>query len=90
MAKDIDGVNFQRDGKYAICHIEYLSDEIKELIRSNLPTICHGSHVTDYGNAPLFSYKTTLKSFLERYVSKDKNTQKGMVGIVDPDFQTIN
>jgi len=78
--KDIDGVCFDRDGDYAICHIEYLSSAIKELIRTNLSTICHGSHISDYADEPLFGYKATLASFLERYDSKVANTQKGMVG----------
>ena len=80
MCKDIDGVNFDRDGDYAICHVEYLSDAIKELIRANLSTICHGTHITDYADGPLFGYKATLESFLERYDSKVANTKKGMVG----------
>ncbi|MDP1771160.1 MAG: SAVED domain-containing protein [Methylobacter sp.] len=80
MAKDIGGVNFERDGDYAICHVESLSDDIKELIRSNLLTICHGSHSSDYSDTPLFNYESTLASFLERYKNKTDNTKKGMIG----------
>jgi len=80
MAKDIDGVSFERYGDYAVCHVEFLSDHIKERIRSNLSTICHGSHVSDYAAEPLFSYETTLASFLARYNDKVTNTKKGMVG----------
>lgn len=79
MTKNIDGVNFERCGDYAICHIEFLSDEIKELIRRNLSTICYGSRISDYADKPFFSYKVTLKSFLERYQSKASTTKMGMV-----------
>ena len=80
MAKNIDGICFDRKGDYAICHVEYLSDSLKNLIRSNLSTICHGSHISDYSAEPLFGYKATLSSFLERYNSKVANTKKGMIG----------
>ncbi len=80
MVKTIDGVNFERKDKYGVCHVEYLSDAIKELIRGNLATICHGSHISDYSDEPLFSYEATLESFLERYDKKVAETKKGMVG----------
>lgn len=80
MVKVIDGVYFERDGDCAICHVESFSDEIKELIRSNLSTICHGSHISDYSADPIFSYEATVESFLERYNKKADKTQKGMIG----------
>lgn len=80
MVNNIDGVCFDRKGDYAICHVEYLSDSLKNLIRANLSTICHGSHISDYSTEPLFGYKATLSSFLERYDGKVENTKKGMVG----------
>lgn len=82
MAKNIDGVSFERHNNYAICHVEFLSDNLKELIRSNLSTICHGSYISDsdYADTPLFSYEVTLASFLERYNNKADNTKKGMIG----------
>ncbi|MBW2185914.1 MAG: DUF1837 domain-containing protein [Deltaproteobacteria bacterium] len=80
MDKKIDGINFKRNDNYAICHIEYLSADIKELIRANLSTICHGSYTSDYSDDPLFGYEATLASFLDRYKSKAPQTQKGMVG----------
>lgn len=80
MDKNIEGVNFERCGDYAICHVEFLSDDIQELIRRNLSTICYGSRISDYADKPLFSYKVTLKSFLERYKTKDNKTKIGMMG----------
>lgn len=80
MANDIEGVDFSANDKYAICHIHSLSDELKGLIRSNLSTICHGSHIADYLNQPLYNYQATIASFIERYEKKTENTQKGMIG----------
>jgi hypothetical protein len=80
MAKTISGIRFERKGNCGICHVESLSDDIKELIRINLSTICHGSHVSDYADEPLFEYKATVNSFLERYSNKVAKTKKGMVG----------
>ncbi|OEG72966.1 hypothetical protein BEL05_10640 [Shewanella colwelliana] len=76
----MDGVFFKLDGENAICHVEYISAELKGLIKKNLSTICHGSHIHDYFDDPLYSYQTTLESFLERYDSKTQETQIGMIG----------
>jgi hypothetical protein len=80
MAKDIEGVKFNRDGDSAICYVEFLSDEIKALIRKNLTTICHGSLNSAYSGVALYNYETTLNSFLERYKGKPEKTKKGMIG----------
>ena len=80
MAKSIQGVDLQRCDGYAICHITDLSDDLKVLIRKHLSTICHGSHVSDYLKNPLYNYRSTINSFIERYEKKDDKTQKGMIG----------
>lgn len=80
MARNIDGVDFENHGDWAICYIRSLSSELKKLIRSNLATICHGSHVTDCSDEPLFGYEATLSSFLDRYKDKSEKTKIGMVG----------
>lgn len=80
MTKDIEGVKFNRDGDSAICYVEFLSDEIKDLIRKNLTTICHGSHNSAFTGIALYNYKTTLNSFLDRYNGKPEKTKKGMIG----------
>jgi hypothetical protein len=80
MSKLIDGVSVSRNGDYAICHIDNISDQLKDLIRAKLTSICHGSFVSDYKNVPLISYKATLKSFLERYKNKADTTKIGMIG----------
>jgi hypothetical protein len=76
----IKGIILQKDKKYAVCHIEELSEELKDLIRKNLTIICHGSCAEDYKDDVLFSYQSTLSDFLERYNKKTEDTKKGMVG----------
>ena len=80
MPKTIDGVTLHRNGDYAICYVSNISSDLKELIKKNLATICHGSHVTEYPDEPLFGYQATLNSFLERYDAKPDLTKKGMIG----------
>lgn len=75
----IAGINYERGGAYSICHIEYLSEEIKELIRKHLTSIGLGSYIADHPGKSLFSYKATLKSFIDRYQSKPEETKMGMV-----------
>ncbi|MGP1718857.1 hypothetical protein [Shewanella frigidimarina] len=80
MTNKIDGVYFKLDGDNAICHVEYISAKFKQIIKKNLSAICHGTHIHDYFDDPLYSYQTTLESFLERYDSKTPETQIGMIG----------
>lgn len=80
MANEIEGVLFDAHQGYAICHVIDFSDDLKELMRKHLSSICHGSHILDYGETRLFSYEATIESFLDRYDTKPRNTQIGMVG----------
>lgn len=91
----IDGVVIQQNAeRNTLCKIEGLSDALKERIRQNLTSIVHGK-ATSEEDVPQYAYKPTLKNFMERYASKDENTQKGMVGeflahILIPDaFQNL-
>lgn len=80
MAKSIRGVNLQRYNGYAVCHITGLSEDLKNLIRKHLSVICHGSHASDYLENLMYCYRSTVKSFIERYDKKKDETKKGMVG----------
>lgn len=80
MAKNIPGITLNRSGDIAICYIDSISPELKGLIKKNLSAICHGSHITDYFDEPLYSYKTTLCSFMDRYNNKTDETKIGMIG----------
>lgn len=80
MSKVLKGVSFESTGDYAVCHIELLSDEVQELIRKNLSSICHGSRATSTRPSVIYGYKATLNSFLERCATKTPETQIGMIG----------
>ena len=79
MVRDIDGIVLARTKEYAICHIEYFSNELKNVIREHLAAICHGSAKTSTGRI-MYSYKATIKEFLNRYEKKPPKTQKGLIG----------
>ena len=85
-AKLPKGTKIETDasGKSILFSIEDFCDSLKSLIRENLSTICLGAALGDGGDQA-FSYKNTLKLFLERYKSKSENTKKGMLG--DPPDQ---
>ncbi len=63
----------------AICAIKYLSDDIKELIRTELSSICFGNILASTGRIP-FAYENTLREFLTRYQSKSYSIKVGMLG----------
>jgi len=75
----MDGVIFKQAGQYAMCCIENLSDELKTAIRDNLTRICHGADLASRSMV-IFKYEATLKSFWDRYSTKDLNTRTGMLG----------
>jgi len=77
----VDGVSTkQNDLKTVIlCIIKHLSDELKDLIRMRLSSICFGTS-TGESNKDMYSYKNTLKEFLGRYKTKTPDTKKGMIG----------
>ena len=59
--------------------VEHLSDELKALLRNRLAEICHGVARATKAS-PIYSYKRTLSSFLNRYDTKTIDTKKGMIG----------
>lgn len=80
MDNSIPGVTLEADTKKGVyvCYIENFSSELKEKIREMLGSIWHGA--VDATERPQFSYKNTIKRFLERYNQKTSNTKKGMIG----------
>lgn len=80
MMNTIQGVDSQKFEGCVVCHVNEFSESLKDLIRKNLAVICHGSHVCEYFDDPMYNYKSTIKSFLERYTRKTKNTKIGMIG----------
>lgn len=76
----ISGVILNQDtenGLY-ICYVEEFSDELKKKIREMFSSIWHGA--VDSLERPQFTYKHTIKRFLERYELKKDDTKKGMIG----------
>lgn len=76
----INGISVVQERGYVVCYIDDFSDELKELIRAELTSICHGKN--EVGENPLdqYSYKKTLTEFLLTYDPKSPETKKGMVG----------
>ncbi len=77
----LNGVIFESNlpSQSSICIVESLSDQLKELIRDNLSSICHGESSGESGRI-VYSYRNTLREFLKRYDSKNENLRKGMIG----------
>ena len=75
----IDGVKIIENSNYSIFYIENFSDEFKQIIREQLQGIWSGFSKAD-SLPEYYSYKNTLKSFLERYGSKSNEIKKGMIG----------
>ena len=79
MSNSIKGVNPIIKDNYSIFYIESLTDELKEVIRKDLSSICHGPADAESGRSS-YSYKSTLKEFVKRYSTKRDTHQKGMIG----------
>lgn len=76
--RNIEGVSFSKTDKYSLFLILELSDEMKEIIRAQLATICHGENNVNAGYR-MYSYKNTIKEFLKRYEDKPENIKIGMI-----------
>lgn len=67
---------------YVVYYIEYLSDELKQEIRSRLVSVCHGADQAKSASK-IYSYKATVKEFIRRYKTDQDNSvnrKKGMIG----------
>lgn len=75
----ISGLSIQKKDGVFICHVDDLSNELKQLIRNQLSSIYNG--FADVEETPdIYSYEYTLETFLNVYRSKTSKTQKGMIG----------
>lgn len=75
----ISGVRTIETTKYSIFYIETFSNDLKQIIRNQLQGIWSGFAEAD-SLPDFYSYKNTLKWFLERYTPKSEETRKGMIG----------
>lgn len=75
----IEDVSVSRSKNCYVCIVHNLSDELKEIIRANLASICHGpARVSEVPE--VFNYKNTLKEFFEVFDASQEPTQVGMMG----------
>ncbi len=65
--------------KVMVISIHSFSEELQDLIRQNLSRICFGPYKSER-NTELYSYKRTLREFLNRFERQTEKTKKGMIG----------
>lgn len=70
---------FNDDSSVSLCVIDDLSDELKEIIRSELSKVCHGPAKVEEGRKS-YAYKPTIREFVKRYKEKSATTKLGMIG----------
>ena len=75
----MDGVICTKRKKYCLFEIEDFSDELKNAIREQFASICHGS-IYAGSKRKLYGYKITVNDFIKRYDGKKDTTKKGMIG----------
>lgn len=79
---NIEGIKILTNEEYSnikIFVIDYLSDELKNIIKAQLSTIRHGSvAVNENGN--FYSYKNVLNNFLIEYNRKQEDQKLGLIG----------
>lgn len=77
----MDGVicQFDKEKKIFLCIIKHFSDELKQLIRQQLTSICYG--IVPCTQTPdIYTYSQTLINFLQRYKDTSENLKMGMLG----------
>lgn len=77
----MESVIFEKDDQTSstICIVENLSDDLKEIIRKQLSSICQGATRGESGKK-IYSYHNTLQEFLVRYDTKPEKIKKGIIG----------
>jgi len=75
---NIKGIRIVKGKAWIICFVDDFSKDIQDKIRNKLSAIFHG--VSEVNSSPdFYSYKNTIKSFIERYDTKDEDTKKGII-----------
>jgi hypothetical protein len=69
---------FQKEN-HTVTFIHCISKEFEDLLKEQLPIICHGQFKSDM-NINRYSYLNTIKEFWERYKTKSDDIKVGMVG----------
>lgn len=69
-----------KDENITICYIKDFSDNFKDHIKEVLTVVCYGPTISNSEDIKYYPFKDTIKSFKERYESKNEDTKKGMLG----------
>lgn len=80
---NIDGVSikFCINRQSIVYIVEYLSEQLKNIIRKDLVIKCHGAAAIALEESDFYSYKNTISEFLTRYDNKkDEDNKKGLIG----------
>lgn len=76
----MEGITLHKSETGSLCFIiEDISDDLKNVIRQRLSEICHGAAKASRKTV-IYSYKSTLTAFLDKFDTKPAETQKGMIG----------
>lgn len=75
----MDGLTYEISGNSSLAFVHTFSDEMKTALKDQLAEICYGRKLAAE-NATFYSFKATLRQFMERYASKRSKTQTGMIG----------
>lgn len=76
----MEGVNLEKSETGSLCFtVENISDELKVVVRKRLSEICHGAAKASRTSV-IYSYRSTLAAFFEKFDTKSPDTQKGMIG----------
>lgn len=75
----MDGVEVTGDDDFKLVLIRFISEELKDHIRTHLSALCYGMPYTTE-DPDYYSFKRTVQEFLARYNTKPDNTKVGMIG----------
>lgn len=67
------------ESSVSLCVIDEFSEELKQIIRSELSKVCHGPAKVEEGRKS-YTYKPTIREFVKRYKDKTETTKLGMIG----------
>ena len=76
----IAGLSILTEDNCIYCCVEDFSDQLQEVIKSELNKICYGRAEVEQYALEIHSYKNTLVEFIKRYSTKSENIKKGMMG----------
>ena len=76
---ELRGIDCHKENKYCLFCVTEFTDEIKEELRAQFASICHGEDYAGSGRT-MYNYRNTVKEFLRRYEGKTSKIKIGMIG----------